>query len=137
MARVAGATRGSGSWFSKNTPIFGNVDRLYSKLQAYKGRYLPDGRRNYTVRIGYSTHYALYVHENLTASHRVGQAKFLEVTVRRYGPTVARLVADKLRAGYTLKEALMSGGMLIKTESQKITPVDTGILRASAFVRIE
>lgn len=135
MARIGKA--GSGNWFSKKTPIFSNVDRLYSKFQAYKGKYLPNGKRNPTVRIGYSAHYALYVHENLAVHHPVGQAKFLEVTVRRYARTVAQLVAAKLRAGYSLEEALLSGGKLIKSESQRLVPVDTGILRASAFVRIE
>lgn len=46
---------------------------------------------------GPSVPYALYVHENLEAFHRVGQAKFLESVIREAAPYFASRVAARLQ----------------------------------------
>lgn len=45
--------------------------------------------------------YALYVHENLEADHKVGQAKFLESTLNESRPFMAKRIAARLQAGGT------------------------------------
>lgn len=42
--------------------------------------------------------YAVYVHENLEAFHRVGQAKFLESAVNEAVPGMAERIAKRLAA---------------------------------------
>jgi hypothetical protein len=47
-----------------------------------------------TVTLGFGTDYAVYVHENLTARHPVGEAKFLERPVLEWADVAeARLAA--------------------------------------------
>jgi len=41
--------------------------------------------------------YAVYVHENLTAFHKVGQAKFLESVIMESRPYIAARVARRLK----------------------------------------
>lgn len=45
---------------------------------------------------GPSAPYALYVHENLEAFHKVGQAKFLESTILESRPFMAQRVARRI-----------------------------------------
>jgi hypothetical protein len=40
--------------------------------------------------------YAIYVHENLEAYHKVGQAKFLESTLMQSRPHMARRIANRI-----------------------------------------
>lgn len=47
---------------------------------------------------GPSAPYAVYVHENTDAFHRVGQAKFLESVIRESAPHFAARVARRIRA---------------------------------------
>lgn len=47
---------------------------------------------------GPTVSYALYVHENLKARHRVGQAKFLESAVAEAHPAIWSRIADRLKA---------------------------------------
>ena len=51
------------------------------------------------VRIGVggpAAPYALYVHENLSARHKNGQAKFLESALLEAMPTLARRIAARI-----------------------------------------
>jgi len=66
---------------------------------AATGHVKPPQTRNgkVEVELAYGTDYAIYVHEILTASHPVGQAKFLESAVNEAAPEfAARLKADVL-----------------------------------------
>jgi ornithine cyclodeaminase/alanine dehydrogenase-like protein (mu-crystallin family) len=59
----------------KLTPVrTGNLKASASTRLIRKGQ----GRRGGLCQVGFSAHYAIYVHENLTAHHNNGQAKFLE-----------------------------------------------------------
>lgn len=54
---------------------------------------------NTTVTIavgGPAAPYAVYVHENLEAEHKVGQAKFLESTLKESAPYIAQRVARRI-----------------------------------------
>lgn len=51
------------------------------------------------VHIGTNVEYAIYVHENINAQHRVGQAKFLERAAADSQDEVRALVRRALRKG--------------------------------------
>jgi hypothetical protein len=93
------------------------------------------GRVSY--RIGFNAPYALYVHENKQARHPKGQAKFLESAIRFYVPRVNGMIADSLRLGRTLKQALDSAAKAILEEAKRRCPVDTGYLRLSGYYIVE
>lgn len=60
------------------------------------GAVVPVGRVfNFSVIVGYATHYAVSVHERVEVPHVVGQAKFLEVPMRDAIPgMLSRVAAD-------------------------------------------
>lgn len=90
-----------------------------------------------TVRVGYEAPYAIYVHENRQAHHVIGKAGFLTDPFRRLRPDLRKQIANDLRKGVPLKIALLNAGILIKFYSQQEVPVLTGVLKKSAFVKVE
>lgn len=112
------------------------VKELKEKL-----RKLAEGRRGRpgkkTVVVGYTQHYAVYVHENLEANHPVGQAKYLEQPARQLASEFGRMVVAALKKKISLIKALLLVGLRLQRESQKLVPVDTGALKASAFTIVE
>lgn len=105
------------------------IRRLQSLLPKGKGA---------RVKVGYQTNYAVYVHENLEANHpNGGQAKFLEQPARELRPQIKQQVATDLRNGLTVEQALLRAGLTLQGASQQLVPVDTGLLRASAFTEVE
>lgn len=89
------------------------------------------------VNVGFTANYAVYVHENLTAYHPVGEAKFLENASRALRPQLVQMIADGLRKGANMATVLLLAGLKLQREAQERCPVDTGALRASAFTRVE
>lgn len=56
--------------------------------------------RQIDIEIGFggpAAPYALYVHENLSAHHKVGQAKFLESVLMESAPFMAARIAERVR----------------------------------------
>lgn len=89
-----------------------------------------------SVTVGFTQTYGIYVHENLESSHKQGkQAKFLEQPARELGSSgvLAGLTAEVVKAGKPLEKGLLVAGMRLQREAMKLTPIDTGALRASAF----
>jgi len=84
--------------------------------------------------VGFTQSYAIYVHENLKAKHRVGQAKFLEEPARELRRTLAKIVVTAVEKGAGIQEALDLAALRLQREAQKKTPVDTGALKNSAFI---
>lgn len=89
-----------------------------------------------SVIVGYTVHYAIYVHENLEAFHPVGQAKFLEQPARDMRRELGGIIRVTMKAGRTLAEALLMAGLRLQRESQRLVPVLTGALKNSAFTRL-
>jgi hypothetical protein len=108
------------------------VGKLTAQMQALEARGEPGA-----VVVGFTAAYAIYVHENLQAYHKVGQAKFLEQPARTMARDLGRIIAVSLKAGRTLAEALLLAGLQLQRAAQLLCPVDTGALRASAFTRVE
>lgn len=48
------------------------------------------------VEVGHSAYYALYVHENMTAKHTVGSAKFLQRAFIEGAPRVIELIREEV-----------------------------------------
>ena len=109
---------------------------------------------NAVVAVGYSTAYALYVHENIEMKWRglprrypakgvywgpKGQAKFLEQPFRELNRSgvLGGIVRKALFRGATMSQALVLAGLRIQRDSQKLVPIDTGTLKNSAFTVVE
>jgi hypothetical protein len=117
-------------------PKIENLNRLMQKLDKLKAK--GKDASNASVTVGFTQNYAAAVHENLEAHHDVGQAKFLEQPARELNNNgeLSRLVSAAVKAGKTVEQGLLVAGLRIQREAQKLTPVDTGALKASAFTSI-
>lgn len=93
--------------------------------------------RPVSVSVGYTQHYAIYVHENMEVTHKVGQAKYLEQPARELAQQISQTVIQAHRRGATFQQALVIGGLFLQRESQKLVPVDTGALKNSAFTEVD
>lgn len=132
------------------------LESLVAKLRAKAVKAAADG--DVSVVVGYTQSYAAAVHENLLVTHgqafnvkhaaeiKAGlehsrgptqQAKFLEQPARENRADYARDVETVVKAGKTLAQALLVAGLHLQRDSQELVPVDTGLLRASAFTRLE
>jgi hypothetical protein len=112
-----------------------NIKGVLRQLNRLSKRY---GRRDkVSVIVGYTASYALKVHEDLNSHHEVGQAKYLEQPARELHPILGENVRKAVLRGATLLHGLYLAGLPIQRESQKLVPIDTGNLKASAFTRKE
>lgn len=90
----------------------------------------------FEVLVGYDIYYAVFVHWNLVAHHPNGQALFLLEPYRKMLPTIKSKIAAHIVAGKSLKDAIVAVAEELKEESQKLVPVLTGALKASAYVKV-
>lgn len=126
-----------------------NLDKLIQQLQ---NRFVVSQQNDEViVVVGYSAASAIYIHENIEMKRRglprpqgrgvywgpAGQAKFLEQPAREMRGELGKMIAADRKRGLTLKQALLRAGLRLQAASQRLVPVDTGNLRASAFVRVE
>lgn len=93
-------------------------------------------QRGTGATVGYTANYALPVHENLKSKHSVGEAKFLERPAREKANELAGIVKRTFAKTKDLAKSLLLAALRLQRESQKITPIDTGALRASAFTAL-
>jgi hypothetical protein len=115
-----------------------------------------DKRRQYgdaTVIVGFSAKYAIYVHESIEMKlagkprpngqglywdpQGDAQPRFLSRAVRTLRSQLQPTIKKGLKDGKTLLQALMIHGLRVLRLAQTMTPVKTGALRASGFVRGE
>lgn len=120
-----------------------------------------------SVIVGYTAHYALYVHEapmtmkgqprtvwytdsqgrrRKTNIPRKGlywdpqsraTNKFLERPFREKQREIRKVIRTTAQKTGSYKYALIQGGLYLQRVSQEMVPVDTGNLKASAFTRLE
>lgn len=110
------------------------IDRLVTRLR----KMAKDAKNaNQSVVVGFSQRYAIYVHEDLTAYHKVGKAKFLESNARRMRKRLGKMIAKVFKKTKNMKQALLTGGYALLRPAQKDCPVDTSALRASGYVALE
>jgi hypothetical protein len=125
------------------------LESLNRKLQARAAQAVKDS--DVEVVVGYTAAYALYVHEDvemkLAGKSRPsgrgvywgpsGQAKFLEQPAREKRDRIAEIVRTAFRQKKTVAQSLLLGGYFLQRESQKLVPVEFGVLKNSAFTRLE
>lgn len=102
-------------------------------------RMLSRSRRRYkeastaSVTVGFTQTYALVVHEDRSARHDIGKAKYLEDPARENFKEIGEIVLTAISFGSSFTDGLMLGGLFLQGLAQEETPVDTGALKASAF----
>lgn len=111
------------------------MERTVNKLRAMVAKSIKDD--NVSVVVGYTTHYALVVHENLSARHPVGQAKYLEQPARENRAKYSDIYTKVAAKGGTNAQGLLMVGLALQRDSQLLVPVDTGALKNSAFTRVD
>ncbi len=132
------------------------VESLLRKLEKLERN--SKRENNGTINVGYGASYAVFVHENkemkLKGQKRPltkdggdqgrywdpqgrGQNKFLETPARTMKNELARVVTDGMKNGASLIKALLAAGLRLQRESQRLVPVHTGNLKASAFTEEE
>ena len=96
------------------------------------------GKLNHgNVIVGYTQRYAVYVHE-VQAKHKTGkQWKYLEAPFRVLAPEIIKIVARIYEATGSVTKGLLVAGLRLQRESQKIVPIDTSALKASAYTALE
>jgi len=117
-----------------NVSQISGVKEVLSKLKS-----LEKGVRNQreaAATVGFTANYALFVHENVLSSHNIGQAKFLERPAREKANELAGIVKRTFLRTNDLDKSLLLAALRLQREAQKITPIDTGALRASAFTSL-
>lgn len=97
---------------------------------ADRSRHMP------VIGVSYNTRYAVYVHEDLTAYHSVGEARFLMRPARDNLRQIVAVVVSAMRSGDGWEASLLKGGRLLQSLSYPLVPVDTGLLRSSARTEV-
>ncbi len=126
-------------------PKIEGVEKLLAALKkrgeqwflSSQGKAANDKTLNPSVIVGYTQSYALKVHEDMQAHHRVGQAQYLRQPARQLESELAKLAVKAVRNGATIAQALLIAGLRLQRESQLLVPVDTSALKASAFTKLE
>lgn len=119
---------------AKPKVVVTGISQVVNALRARNRSLRVGGKDRLTV--GYSAPYAVYVHENLEVHHVKGQAKFLEEPARTKRDDMVMIIREEMKAGRTLAQANRKAGQFLLRESKKLVPVDTGVLKASGYVRI-
>lgn len=125
------------------------IKALQDSVEKAKKKYAPNNEK-IEVLVGYTANYAIYVHEipptkkqaekmgskrtaKHTGNHGKAQWKFLETPARQNRTAYANIIKENLANGRPLLESLYLAGNELQKDSQRIVPIDTGNLRASAF----
>ncbi len=129
------------------------IDTLNKELE----KRIRESKRNDmgSVIVGYSTNYAVFVHENLEMKLMGqprkgkgskgnywdppgrGQSKFLEQPARELKNVLRDIIVTAVENGASVVKAMMIAGNRLQRESQLLVPVDKTPLKVSAFTRRE
>lgn len=94
------------------------------------------GRVRMAADVVYDAPYAIYVHEDLSVRHRVGQAKFLEEPARRLARQLQQVIREVLLDKHSLEMGIRRAAGILLEASRRLVPVDTGRLRDSGRVEV-
>lgn len=86
--------------------------------------------------VGYDTKvapHATFVHEDMVRTYRNGQSKFLEQPSRTHSRNIAQVFLDSYRRTGSMSVAIVDATEYLFGLSQKLVPVDTGLLKRSGF----
>lgn len=119
-------------------PVTSKIEGVDKTVASLKKKAMLVASAGGSVIVGYTQAYAVYVHEDTEANHpNGGQAKFLEQPARELKKEFGKIIRQAVGKGYTVVQALLLCGLRLQKESQKLVPVDTGALKASAFMKQE
>lgn len=114
-----------------------NIKVLRRKIQKMRDAASNPKETHPMVQVGYTQSYAVHVHE-IQARHKAGkQWKYLEAPARSLASTLVQIVKDVVRQTGSLRKGLLLAGLRLQRESQKIVPIDTAALKASAYTAYE
>lgn len=135
------------------------VERLGFLIRNFRKRSADLTRKvQVSVIVGYTAAYALYVHENreiwppgmrLAGQPRPrnrglfwdpqGQAKpaFLIDPAREKRHEIGRIIVEVTKNTGSISSGMFMAGLYLQRLSQEQVPVDTGVLKASAFTRFD
>lgn len=116
-----------------------DMQKFLRSVVTGQGRDRRTGRftSNRQVDVGFSARYAIYVHEDLNANHpNGGSAKFLEIPARELKQEIRMIINTTMQSGLGVELALIRAGRRLMRAAQELTPVKTGHLRDSGFVRL-
>lgn len=105
--------------------------KLVAQLEVQKKA---KGRKKCAGTVGYSAPYALPVHENLSAFHPNGQAKYLEQPARDNAKKYEKIVQQVMKQGMTVEQAVYTALLELQRDSMQLVPVRTGFLRSTCSV---
>lgn len=111
-----------------------NLDKVRKAIQS-RAAALREAKL--AMHVGYSAPYAVYVHEDMEASHVIGKAKFLSGPARRMRKQLADIVKEALKKGKTPRAALWESGKVLVAASTAEVPVDTGALKESVYIVVK
>jgi len=110
-----------------------SLDAVSARLRTTARRYSDTP----TYVIEYTAPYAIYVHEMTWIEHRIGQAKFLEASVKGMRHELQVMIAKDLQKGRSIRQANRRAAQALLRDSKRLVPVDTGFLRRSGRIRVE
>lgn len=113
-------------------PKITGVREVQRKLRKLSNTSIGEG-----VVVGFTQNYAIFVHEDTEASHKVGKSNFLLDPAMRMKGELANIVSSVTKATGSVEKGLLTAGLRLQREAQKETPVDTGALKNSAFTAKE
>lgn len=112
------------------------VKKVQAKLQALIRK--AKNETDSSVVVGFTQVYAVHVHEDTDAQHAEGKtAKYLEGPARTLKNVLAKMIEVVVRKTGSIRKGLAIAGLRLQREAQKIVPIDTGALKASAFTAFE
>lgn len=125
----------------------GNVKKMLGRV-AKKYERFP------RITIGFDATYALFVNYNLEAKWKgrprrpspphqgvywgpAGQPLFMDKTIAalRGKGVIAKIIAQRMKAGDSLKQSSLAAALFVLKEMQVRCPVDSGHLQSSGFVK--
>jgi hypothetical protein len=126
------------------------IQKLSGLVQKLNRRMQKAAENEASVSVGYTARYAIFVHENMEMKLEgkprpsglgvywgpAGSSKFLEGPAREYRPQMAGIVSKSLRSKQPMGQALLTAGKFLQRVSQQRVPVEYGLLRASAYTRL-
>lgn len=124
------------------------VSNLKKKLAQLADKY---GKSLVTGTVGYTSNYALFVHENIVQKLAgeprpsglgvywgpAGEPKFLEGPAREMADELGKTVSKAVLNGKTLKQGITLACLKLQAASMRRVPVEYGFLRASAFTEVD
>ena len=111
------------------------LESLVAKLKLLEKRAKDEA--DTVVVVGFTQRYAIHVHENPEAHHPIGEYKYLEKPARSMGSEIGQIIATTYKKTKSLAKSLLVGGLRLQRAAQKLVPLDTGALKASAFTAFE